>query len=281
VKKPLSELKLELEQLERIVIDEYFRLEAEAAVTEGDYIRVPEGVAKWFQHHVSSIWDDLFGGEGGRLTLVSEEHDEVRLRLMVLERLLERDIPFDYLERALRRSLVLGTSPPAPARAPLRVVQVEAVPSTQRIGWRARLGGWLHAWGQWLRTGARARLAESAADTPVDRPAPVVPVITPVVQVEGGEQPLSEHLQRLLFLYRIMQEDPQGLVRPGQQLGPLNVRVALGGEVARFYARDLGEQFWYRRDPGREGAARTPDELRRKLQGRNHVYTGERPRDAA
>lgn len=269
VSKSLNEWREKLEQLERIVMDEYYRLEAEAAVGGVDYIRIPEPIAHGFLRHMTDMWHKLFGSADRDLALVSDEHDELRLRLMVLERLVERDIPFAYLDRALSRFLDLR--PRVAAVASPRSPPVEEVLVLRRGHFASE---WI-ATAKALLVGALDRLRARLLPTqPTPLEAPSIPLVAQIQPDAAPYTPpaIPEHLLRLILLYKLMQEDAQGLMAPEQRLAPLDTRWTLHGEAARFYARDLHEQFWNVRPVAGDVQARTPEELRRKLQARSHSY---------
>jgi hypothetical protein len=68
---------------------------------------------------------------------------------------------------------------------------------------------------------------------------------------------------RTIGLHYLMEEDHQKLVKADQVMPRLSHGIKLPEAIARYVARDLNASHFALR--ARQGIARTPDELRRKL----------------
>lgn len=254
--KSLKELARDLDNLECIVGEEYGRLKIEAAAEGLQYIRIPIRVADGFRHHLSAIWAALFGNGPGDLRLVTEEHDELRLRVQLLEHLLERDIPYAYMARVCcepgRLPQLFEAASPRTREAVAEAPLAGALP-----WWRGGLVALIDRLRRWLDPSAAS---QAVAQVPVRRPEPAAAPLIP------------EYLQRLVLLYRLMQEDEEHLVQPGQALPPLTIHSARLEELLRFVASETGGRFLLDRAEALS-VARTPEELSRKLRDRNFAYS--------
>jgi hypothetical protein len=229
----LTQIERRLESLEAAVVQEYSSRKLDALRDGQDRIALNEQKIDQFARHLGELQTALYAtGDPKKLQIVSELHDLLRIRMISIQHILEREIPKPYAEQALFEGdrdggyAASGRLPAASTKAPAR---------------SSLLG----------RVFQRGEPAKPASPS---RPA------TP---------PPSNHM-RILHLHKLMEEDKQHLMAPAER--PPHVQAAAPGsanpspaEAAyRFKVKFVAETHHGQR-VATEKIARTPEELRAKL----------------
>lgn len=250
----LEPISRELTRLEKDLIEAYSYIKA-ASSSELIYIVLPREQARDYLATLKGLYDALQGsGDSRELQLVTDLHDELRIRMIVLRDLLEREIPLPYLERVLtelKDPALLATAAPAPPRQSSNTSYTSA-PSRETL--LSRLFGWLPLIGGLFRRAPRA-----PATPPRTTPS------APVADVQSATTPPTPPLQvmQTMGLHYLMEEDQLKLVEAGKELPRVTHGFKLPPILSRFVARDLTEAHFATR--AQPKIARTPEELRRKL----------------
>lgn len=243
-----------LGKLESQVLQEYERakdLHQKAPV----YVTLPEESARAFLEQVSQLYQQLIGGGDVRfLQLVTDLHDELRIRAQVLRDLLERDIPFQYLDRVLNeirdtRHIITSTELSGAGAAPVRSETAEVTAGGGLLSSLPVVGKWF------TRPAEKPDVADRAGRGKPGAQA----------EPEQGqeESPLSLDSMRTIGLHYLMEEDHSKLVKTEQLMPRLSHGIKLPAAIARYVTQDLTASHFATRV--RQGIARTPEELRRKL----------------
>jgi hypothetical protein len=240
-----------LSQLEKSLLKEYARVKAEAP-SDLRYIVLPREQAQEHLVTLNTLHKQLMGTANSRkLELVTDLHDELRIRMIVLRDLLEREIPIPYLERALGELRVPQPSGLPPKRVP---APESASGGEEDEGWLKRLLASLPLLGALLR-----KKPAGAVSRRTVQPAP-----TSSADVEEMEQAqLPVEVMRTMGLHYLMEEDRLKLLKSGRELPRITHGYNLPPQFSLFVARDLSEAHFATRAYPK--IARTPEELRRKL----------------
>lgn len=247
----LQAISQNLSQLEKNLLREYARVKAEAP-SDLLYLVLPREQAREHLVMLNSLHKQLMGTADSRmLALVTDLHDELRIRMIVLRDLLEREIPIPYLERALGELRVPQPSGPPPTRLPV----AESTPGWKDDeGWLKRLLASLPLLGALLR-----KKPAGAVSRRTVQPAP-----RRSAEVEEMEQAqLPAEVMRTMGLHYLMEEDRLKLLKSGRELPRITHGYKLPPQFSLFVARDLAEAHFATRAYPK--IARTPEELRRKL----------------
>lgn len=247
----LQAINQNLSLLEKRLIKEYARVKAEAS-SDLLYIVLPREQAREHLVTLNTLHKQLMGtADSRKLTLVTDLHDELRIRMVVLRDLLEREIPIPYLERALGELRVPQPSGPPPTRAPA----AERTPGREEDeGWLRRLLGSLPLLGALLRRKPAVAISRRTV-----QPAPARNAAAGYAE----QTALPEEVMRTMGLHYLMEEDQLKLLRSGKELPRITHGYKLPPLFSRFVARDLAEAHFATRAYPK--IARTPEELRRKL----------------
>jgi hypothetical protein len=247
----LQAISQNLSRLEKRLIKEYARVKAEAP-SDLLYLVLPREQAREHLVMLNSLHKQLMGtADSRKLALVTDLHDELRIRMIVLRDLLEREIPIPYLERALGELRVPQPSGPPPTRVP---AAESASGGEEYEGWLRRLLASLPLLGTLLRKKPAVAVSRRTV-----QPAPARSV-----DIEEREQAqLPEEVMRTMGLHYLMEEDQLKLLKSGRELPRITHGYKLPQQFARFVTRDLAEAHFATRASPK--IARTPEELRRKL----------------
>jgi hypothetical protein len=234
-----------LSRLEKRLIEEYSRVKADSRA-DLLYIVLPRAQTREHLVTLNILHKELLGtADSRKLELVTDLHDELRIRMIVLRDLLEREIPIPYLERVLGE---LKT--PQPSGQPSPSAQMRTTNREEPEGWLRRLLASIPLLGMFFRRRPAAtpsRRAPARETAAVDRDQPQLP----------------EEVMRTMGLHYLMEEDQLNLVKPGKELPRVTHGKKLPPLFARFITRDLTEVHFATRAYPK--IARTPEELRRKL----------------
>lgn len=252
----LAPISQELARLEKNLIEAYSYIKA-ASSSELLYIVLPREQAREYLASLKGLYDALQGsGDNRELQLVTDLHDELRIRMIVLRDLLEREIPVPYLERVLTELKVpakLATAAPSPTR---QVGDTRDTRTPARETLLSRLFGWLPLIGGLFRRTPRTPA------TP-QRTTPSAPAAEPQSDMSAPQPSPPLQVMQTMGLHYLMEEDRLKLLESGKELPRVTHGFKLPPILSRFVARDLAEvHFATRAQPK---IARTPEELRRKL----------------
>lgn len=248
----LRPISLQLSRLEKGLIEEYTEIKA-AAGPDLMYAVLPRERARGYLDIVASLSEALQAtGDPRNLHLVTELHDQLRIRIMILRDLLEREVPVPYIERTVAeiRDPQFGTAPSTPAR-PTAHTTTETPEPTK---------GWFRQWLARLPLIGRLFPERPAATTGGHRTVQLGPADEgPAKQAP----PLAKEVMQTMGLHYLMEEDQLNLIKSGQELPRITHDHKLPASFARFVSVDLAETHFATR--ASDAIARTPEELRRKL----------------
>lgn len=246
----LVQVDIDLRHLEKQIIIHYERLEA-TAPPNMVYLMIPFEEAQGYLAALEALNQRLHGGSG-MLQLVTDDHDQLRIRTVVLRNLLEREIPKPYLGRVI--SEIRDTSTPTDSPVSPFPASADAGQTAERAS-----GGMFGRF-----DGDEQDRQRPASGSP--------PRFTAPQHSDSGsgseeDEALPVEVMRTMGLHYLMEEDTQKLVKPDQAMPRVTQGSQLPASLARFVAKDLAEAHFATR-PLRPKIARTPDELRRKLADR-------------
>lgn len=247
-----------LSLIEKQIMAAYSRIKAEASA-DLLYIVLPREMAREHLAKLKQLYDELIGGgDSKKLCLVTDLHDELRIRMIVLRDLLQREIPVPYLERVLTdlkepsRSTAVTPSPEkSVTKATTRVRTEEPVDEGLLSGLFGSLFG-----------GRKATRSEQHMRRP-SAPAASHSAATEKPAEQGTENRPPLEVMQTFGLHYLMEEDQLELIDPENALPRVTHGSRLPPILSRFVARDLAEAHFATRAVPR--VARTPEELRRKL----------------
>jgi hypothetical protein len=195
------------------------------------------------------------------LQIVSDYHEELRIRLMMLDHLVDREVPWVYLERALNCVLekVVLLDRDASNTSQTAVVALPQV--------SARVSVWREKPVWWRRLFAGNRASRSASK----KPRQSLAVRASAAACQRFER-LPEYLKRLSLIYHFMEMDDLNLLDKMRLVPSLGRHFSLQGTIAVFDAEDLGECFWGERlrQGSSEPIAKTVEELKEKLRKKGY-----------
>ncbi len=252
----LKQIDSKLTTLERDVVAEY-RVLKETADESGDrFVRVPDALIRRFGRVLQALKEALFGtGNTKSLRLVCDYHDALRIRMLYIENLLDRTIPHVYLTQALKEFPEYRTVETAPERVSSRPVWPEPEERAPGPLKRLLLGLLALLRGPGGRSRSESSTGGGARSTePVSR--------------QRSDPALSarENELRLIYLYKLMEEDYQNLIDAAERPPRIAEQIELPPFIANFTAKDFAEtHFGVRTGTAGERIARTPEELRAKL----------------
>jgi hypothetical protein len=246
--------------LERQVIAHYTDAKGMAESENKKYICLPQDISSSLLEILTPLRKNLTrGDESGKLELVSEQHDNLRIRMMYLTDLLERDIPIDYMDRAFSSfrdfEHLKVESSLASQRANTSIGNVQN--ESQKAGLMRSLFGWVFA--DSSKT-PRAAQQQSRHKVP-----------TSCLRNKANYEQLRDNsngsvsTKKLVVLRYSMEKDPSKLVKSGQKLNPMPQPPFVVSLLSHFEARDLGDTHFSHDKDWEQLKARTPEELRRKL----------------
>lgn len=265
----LPQIEESLDVLERELIEKFMQAQYKAEIADIQYVRLPLEQGRHLLGELKNLRDQLIAtGDTSNLQLVTDFHDELRIRIIYLSHLLDRDIPYAYLEKSLAELKEYAPPKVQQTARPTNALPEEAAPK-ETGGLFGTLMG--------LFSGK-----EKEKEAPAARPSPVRPVDLSKVSNEATGQEASdprprlangklmpEPLQRVIMLHHYMEEDKEQLVKEGQQIPKLSEKIKLPSAITEFLARDLGGNLLRQKNKRPfNGTARTPEELRRKLEER-------------
>ena len=238
----LDSIDVALTGLERQVLGQY---SAAGKDTQSRYVRLAAAQAKSLLEALKPMYQKLLGGSrGGRLELVSERHDELRLRMMYINDLIRRDIPVDYMNRAFAAfNVVERHRRPAQPRTDKRTSERESKGFMQNL-----------FTGKRTNPGAARQPTEAASAT---RTASAPP--------QDDDTQHSVETKQVILLHHMMETDPMQLVKPEQKIKPTRQPPFVLRLVSTFVGRDVGEAHFAQGKDWNMMKARSPEELRRKL----------------
>lgn len=250
----LEPISRELVRLEKNLIEAYAYIKA-ASSSELLYIALPREQARDYLAILKGLSDALQGsGDSRELQLVTDQHDELRIRMIVLRDLLEREIPVPYLERVLTElkdpTLHATTAtPPLHQHSNTSYTSPAETLLSRLFGWLPLIGGLFRRKSRTPSPSRRTIPSAAAADTQADATPPQPAPPLQVMQTMG--------------LHYLMEEDQLKLMESGKELPRVTHGFKLPPLLSRFVARDLAEAHFATR--AQPKIARTPEELRRKL----------------
>ncbi|WP_139181436.1 hypothetical protein [Thiohalomonas denitrificans] len=245
----LLPIDLELTQLEESLLEEYARLREDSAIGLV-YILLPRKRTEHYLARLRPLYERLQGTtDTHNLQLVTELHDELRVRVMVLRNLLEREVPLIYLERALTEiidpeSTLSIRTHPAERYTPRRPEPKDGI-LRRLLSSVPLLGSFFQqkATASGIRTKKNTASNANSAAPSKDFPA--------------------KNVRRTMGLHYLMEEDRLHLIKPGEALPRITHSPGLPPSLARFVTRDLSEAHFATR--ASSNIARTPEQLKRKL----------------
>ncbi len=264
----LSKIDTAAARVEKALLDGYRRLLDASYAQSSQWCRLPESMAEHFRRLVKRLQQGLFASthDARHLRVVSDHHEELRIRLMMLEHLIDREVPWAYLERALNcvleKVVLLDRNAVASTLASSAVLE-GGVP-------QVRVHTTRESW--WRRLFSRGKRGPEARGS-----------IRPKLAVRISEgarrrfERLPEYLKRLSLIYHFMEVDDLKLLGAVRCVPSLGRYFSLQGTVAVFEAKDLGGCHWGQRHKREafDAVARSVDELQEKLRKRGYQFSGE------
>ena len=267
-----------LTKLEQAIIVEYRKLLESGCGYASELLKLPVDGKKRYSNYVKKLLQALHStGDASNLQVVSALHEDLRIRLMVLDHLLERDAPYAYLERALNCALnkvVLVDNSKQKKEETKRPGQHEATNVTTNLHDKYEESGFFSSMVSAL-FGKRKPQSKPGLK-PVKK---FNRISLAELGIKSGFQQLPDHLKRLYLLYNFMEVDDLDLMA-GNRVPGIGHGFMMQGTLAVFVAGNGVAQHWDHRgdrQDAKNNIARNVEELRKKLEARQqHLLVGER-----
>lgn len=248
--KPVEE---QIRALEASVIKAYRECVDKGTEADEKFVRFPDDIKQRIASEAKAVETALYStGDITNLSLVSDRHDELRIRTIFIQHLLERDIPIPYVRQALTEfkkqpdSKVTASGNPIGAHAP------DKYRDEEKQGLIGRFLSFLFGGGK-----------PKTKTVPVQRPRPVA---------KTPELPMPEDELRVILLHKLMEEDSHHLLSDQQRVRDLPRDIHIPSFIANFQTKEYAGTYIANRvrrkkegTKENESIARTPEELRAKL----------------
>jgi len=255
----LEKLNETISEVEQALIKELYKLKKVSDDNLLEMAALPNGVCQAFGRNVKRMRAYLQASMAkDKLSLVDERHDELRIRIMLVDRLLNQDIPYAYLERALGD---LIDSNQARGKLELNESTLLSVQDNESL--------WQRVW-KFLLSLFNITPSSGISGhqfTVKERPSTQI------------ERTVKNDLKRLLVLMKLIEVDQLHLLPDDKRPKDRMVTPEMMGQgiLAKFFWIDLGESFYGEylgSDPSVDGRSLTVNQIKDKIKANGGYVKG-------